>query len=93
MFDKIKKAMGIEKKKAVRSPTLDTVIMVENFIKENSGKFGKTEVFKKLPRKVMWQTYQVIMSYLEENKKIATNNEGKIEYSWANLSSLGDLKV
>jgi hypothetical protein len=39
--------------------------MVEKFIEEHSGKYKKTELFKKLPKKVMWQTFQVIMEYLE----------------------------
>ncbi len=82
MFDKLKKAIGIEGKKSVRSPTLDTIRMVENFIKENSLKYKKTEAFKNLPKKVMWQTYQVIISYLEEIKKICINNEGYLVYLW-----------
>ena len=84
MFDKLKKAIGIDNKKSVRSPTLDTIRMVEEFIKENSSKLKKTELFKKLPKKVMWQTYQVIINYLEEIKKISTNNEGFLEYIWNN---------
>ncbi|MDP4038975.1 MAG: hypothetical protein Q8P57_00110 [Candidatus Pacearchaeota archaeon] len=43
-----------------RSPTLDTVFMVESFIKENSGEFTRTEIWNNLPKKVMWQTYSVI---------------------------------
>ncbi|MEK6919263.1 MAG: hypothetical protein AABW73_04475 [Nanoarchaeota archaeon] len=82
MFDNIKKIVGIKQKKGVRSPTLDTVIMVDEFIKEKSGKYKKTEIFKNLPRKVMWQTFQVIINYLEENKKIRTNSEGLVEHIW-----------
>jgi len=36
MFDNIKKIVGIKQKKGVRSPTLDTVIMVDEFIKGKS---------------------------------------------------------
>ena len=35
-----------------RSPRLDTIIMVEKFIKENSGEFKKTELFNNLPKKI-----------------------------------------
>ncbi len=87
MFDKLKKAIGIDTKKQVRSPTLDTIRMVDGFIRENSGKLKKTEVFKKLPKKVMWQTYQVIINYLEEIKKITTNDKGFLEYVWNETSS------
>ncbi|MFA4960240.1 MAG: hypothetical protein WC548_01105 [Candidatus Pacearchaeota archaeon] len=65
-----------------RSPTLQTVLMVENFIKENSGEFKKTELFKSLPKKVMWQTFQIIINYLEENFRVAYDSEGYVVYIW-----------
>lgn len=70
------------KMETARSPTLQTVLMVENFIKEHSGEFKKTEVFNSLPRKVMWQTFQVIMSYLEENLRVVYDKEGFVVYIW-----------
>ena len=66
----------------VRSPTLDTVLMVEKTIEELSGEFNRTELWKKLPRKVMWQTYLFILEYLESINKIALDKEGKIAYIW-----------
>ena len=69
----IKKKSYIENNEIARSPTLQTVLMVERFIEENSGEFKKTELFKSLPKKVMWQTFQVIMEYLESIHKIASN--------------------
>lgn len=65
-----------------RSPTLQTVLMVERFIDENSGEYTKTQLFKNLPRKVMWQTFQVIMEYLESIHKIAYDREGYVVYIW-----------
>ena len=72
----------IRSKKYERSPTLQTVIMVERFIDENSGEFRKTELFNNLPKKVMWQTFQVIIDYLESTLKIAYDKEGYIVYIW-----------
>ena len=66
----------------VRSPTLDTVLMVEEVIKENSGEYNRTGLWKSLPRKVMWQTFLVILEYLESINKIAFDKEGKIIYIW-----------
>jgi len=66
----------------IRSPTLQTVLMVEKFIDENSGEYKKTELFKKLPRKVMWGTFQIIMKYLEGINKIVYDKEGSIVYIW-----------
>ena len=78
----VKKKSYIEVNNVARSPTLQTVLMVENYIKENSGEFKKTELFNKLPKKVMWQTFQVIMEYLESTLKIAYDNEGYVVYIW-----------
>jgi hypothetical protein len=66
----------------IRMPRLDTVIMVENFIKENSGKFKKTELFNNLPKKVMWGTFNIILEYLVENNKIGVDSSDYIIYIW-----------
>jgi len=65
-----------------RSPTLQTVLMVEKFIKDNSGEYKKTELFNNLPRKVMWQTFQVIMEYLEGTMRVVYDREGYVVYIW-----------
>ncbi|HLC73733.1 MAG TPA: hypothetical protein VJH20_03800 [Candidatus Nanoarchaeia archaeon] len=65
-----------------RSPRLETVIMVEKFIKDNSGEFKKTELFQKLPKKVMWGTFNVILQYLWDNNKIGIDRKGVVVYIW-----------
>lgn len=71
-----------KKSEFARSPTLQTVLMVEKFIEKHSGELKKTELFNNLPRKVMWQTFQVIIEYLESIGKIAYDNGGVIVYIW-----------
>ena len=66
----------------VRSPTLDTVLMVEKTIDKYSGDYNRTELWKKLPKKVMWQTYLVVLDYLQDINKIAIDKMGKIAYIW-----------
>lgn len=66
----------------VRYPNLQTVFMVERFIEENNGEFKKTELFEKLPKKMMWQTFQIIMNYLESINKILIEENGRIGYIW-----------
>jgi len=66
----------------VRSPTLDTVLMVEKNIEKCSGEFNRTRLWKSLPKKVMWQTYLFILEYLESINKIAFDKEGKVAYIW-----------
>ena len=66
----------------VRYPNLQTVFMVEKFIEENNGEFKKTELFEKLPKKMMWQTFQIIMNYLESINKILIEENGRVGYIW-----------
>ena len=65
-----------------RSPTLDTVLMVEETIKKHGGEFNRTQLWKKLPRKVMWQTYVIIIDYLLHIGKIAADRNGTLCYIW-----------
>jgi hypothetical protein len=65
-----------------RSPTLDTVIMVEKLIEDHSGEYTKRGIWKILPRKIMWQTYLIILDYLEKINKIAFDSEEKVAYIW-----------
>lgn len=66
----------------VRSPTLETVLMVEKTIEKYSGEYNRTQLWKNLPKKVMWQTFLVILDYLESTNKIAFDRRGTIAYVW-----------
>jgi len=68
--------------KSARHPNLQTVIMVEKFIKDNSMFYTKREIFKHLPKKMLWGTYKIIIDYLEETLKITTDKDGVISYIW-----------
>ena len=63
-------------------PQLDTVLMVEEFIREHSGEFKKKSLWENLPKKMMYQTYCVIFDYLFDSKKVAKDSEGKIAWIW-----------
>ncbi|MEK6825256.1 MAG: hypothetical protein AABY00_00545 [Nanoarchaeota archaeon] len=65
-----------------RSPTLETVLMIERAIEQSSGAYNRTELWKSLPKKVMWQTYLVVLDYLEQSNKIVTDSEDKIVWIW-----------
>lgn len=72
----------LKKKETARSPTLQTVQMVEEFISENSGKYGKTNLFRALPKKMVWPTFQVIIEYLQSINKIMIDSDGKVIWIW-----------
>lgn len=63
-------------------PQLDTVLMVEQFIREHSGEYRKKSLWENLPKKMMYQTYCVIIDYLERSNKIAFDKEGKLAWIW-----------
>src|SRR3989344_6402146 len=65
-------------KDILRFPRLDTVLMVEKFIKENDGEYKKRALWENLPKKVMYQTFCVIIDYLLYSRKISVDAEGKI---------------
>ncbi len=68
----------MEKENILRYPRLDTVLMVEEFIKNHDGEFKKRKLWEALPKKMMYQTFQVIINYLLYSKKISIDSEGKI---------------
>ncbi len=69
-------------KKVLHYPQLDTVLMVEEFIRKNSGEYKKRSLWENLPRKMMYQTFCVIFDYLLDSNKIALDREGKIAWIW-----------
>lgn len=70
-------------KNSAHSPTLETVLMIEDFIRDNSGKYTKVQVWRNLPRKVMYQTFCVAFDYLTESSKISSEfGADKIVWVW-----------
>ena len=66
----------------LHSPTLESVIMVEKTIRKYSQECGKYQLWKKLPRKMMYQTFLVILDYLQESGKILIDKDGCIIWTY-----------
>ncbi len=62
----------------LHSPTLESVIMVEEAIQKYSQECGKYQLWKKLPRKMMYQTFLIVLDYLEKSGKIMIDRDGCI---------------
>lgn len=59
------------------SPTLNTVIMVENVIKNaNESVITIPEIKRRLPKQVNHYTLKIILEYLEASGKIAVTLKG-----------------
>lgn len=68
----------MEIKEILRYPRLDTVLMVERSIQEFDGEFKKRSLWENLPKKMMYQTFCVIIDYLLYSRKISIDSVGKI---------------
>lgn len=77
-----KMANIITQKTVLHYPQLDTVLLVEDFIRAHSGEFKKRKLWEHLPRKMMYQTFCVIFNYLLDSGKIAVDRERKIGWIW-----------
>lgn len=62
-------------------PRLDTVLMVEEVLKEKGEFRSKRSLWLALPKKMMYQTFMVILSYLEDSGKIAIK-DSKVVWIW-----------
>lgn len=69
-------------KKIIHYPRLDSILIVEQMIFDYSGEFTKKQLWQKLPKKMMYQTYSVIIDYLLYSGKIAADSEGKLGWIW-----------
>jgi len=63
---------------SARFPRLDTVLFLEDFIKEHDGEFRKKQLWKALPKKMMYQTFSIALDYLIISGKVSVDREGKI---------------
>jgi hypothetical protein len=63
-------------------PRLDTVIMVEETIRKLDFYPTRMELWKALPKKVMYQTFSMIVEYLVSLGKIVIGADNKIVWVW-----------
>ncbi len=68
----------INKSPSARYPRLDTVLNIEGFIQEYDGEYKKKQMWNALPKKMMYQTFSIIIDYLLISGKISVDSEGKI---------------
>lgn len=67
----------LQKNNILSYPRLDTVLMVEDTIKDLSGEH-KVAIWKKLPKKMKYQTFCTVIDYLLYSGKIGIDKENKL---------------
>ena len=71
------------KKDILHYPRLDTVMMVEDTIKKMDKYPTRMELWRALPKKVMYQTFAMIIDYLlSSNKIIIDKRDRRIVWVW-----------
>lgn len=65
-----------EREKLKHSPTLNTVLMVEETLKKSEGLLTLAELKRRLPKQVMHQTLVQILDYLQMSGKILIGTKG-----------------
>lgn len=80
-----------QKEGILRFPRLDTVLMVEKTIQKHDGEYKKKELWENLPKKMMYQTFCLIIDYLLYSRKISIDSEGKI--GWVHYPKSVDKRI
>ena len=73
-------------KQVLHYPRLDTILMVENLIKGAKDPLSKNEIDRRLPKKIMRPTLNLILKYLEKSGKIGFAREGIVWIYFEDLS-------
>jgi hypothetical protein len=60
----------------IHYPNLKTVLMVEDILKKSNNLMTREQLKKELPNKIMHQTLNVILKYLENSGKILDGRKG-----------------
>lgn len=74
-----------------RSPTLNTVLMVEDTLQKAAGLMSVAELKRKLPKQVMHQTVIAILDYLAYSGKIVFSDD-KVLWTFNPKSQLKKIK-
>jgi hypothetical protein len=59
-------------------PSLKTVLMVEEILKKSSKMLRREQIKKRLPKKIMHQTLNVVLEYLEGSGRILDTRKGVV---------------
>ena len=71
-------------------PKLDSILMIENAIQKSEDYPTRMELWKSLPKQMQYQTFKLILDYLERSNKILFEGN-KIIWIFANSKKLNEL--
>ncbi len=71
-------------------PKLNSILMVEKAIQDSEDYPTRMQLWKSLPKKMQYQTFKLILDYLEKSNKIMFE-DNKIIWIFANSKKLNKL--
>ena len=77
-----------QQQEIIHYPRLDTVLMIEDAIKKAKEYSTKAELLRALPKKVMYQTFNLVIDYLQKSNKIILTKDGRIIWIFADGQKL-----
>jgi hypothetical protein len=79
-----------QKMNILHYPQLDSILMVEDAIQKSEDYPTRMELWKNLPKQMQYQTFKLILDYLERSNKIMFQDD-KIIWIFANSKKLNEL--
>ena len=73
----------MEEMNVLHYPKLDSILMIEKAIQESEDYPTRMELWRSLPKQMQYQTFKLILDYLERSNKIMFE-EDKIVWIFAN---------
>jgi len=80
----------IKKMNILHFPKLDSILMIESAIQNSKDYPTRMELWKSLPKQMQYQTFKLILDYLERSNKIMFERD-KIIWIFANNKKLNEL--
>jgi len=72
-------------------PRLDSVLMVEDTIRKLDFYPTKNQLWRALPKAMMWQTFNVILDYLMKSNKMIIDRERKVVWIFVDNPKIKEL--
>jgi hypothetical protein len=89
LYNQKKIVVGMPREfKIIHYPRLDTVMMIEDAIRSAKEYPTKAELLRRLPKKVMYQTFNLVLEYLQRSNKIIVTKDGRIVWVFADNKKL-----
>jgi len=77
--------------KLLHIPRLDTIMMIEDAVQRAKEYPTKAALLRSLPRKVMYQTFNLILEYLQYSNKIVVTRDGRVVWIFQDNEKIREL--